>query len=293
MRGGGITILVLGSSGRLGRILKWSWQRRSLNPLWQVRTPSAEAPAETQVCWDIMTSPMPRTGPVDVVLGLAGVVPGGGADLSLNTGLALAAVDAARATGAAHVFLTSSAAVYGSQPGRYAEAAMPQPDTAYGHAKLAMEAAVAAARAQLATGVTCLRIGNVAGADALLGTAVSRWRRDRGAPVTLDRFADGQGPRRSYIGPADLADVLAHLCALGARGAPLPEVLNIAAPGQVAMADLLEAADVEWRWQPAPPGAIPHLALDVAQLSALYRFAPDASDPARMVAQWTALPEGA
>ncbi|SDW15261.1 NAD-dependent epimerase/dehydratase family protein [Roseicitreum antarcticum] len=284
-----VRVLVLGASGRLGRIIARGWQGSAMDAIWQLRAPSAQTLAGTQMVWDTLVGQMPEVGTVDVVLGLAGVVPGAYANLSLNTDLALAALNAAATTGAKHVFVTSSAAIYGSKPGRYAEAATPQPDTPYGHAKQAMEAAVAGARAALPAGVTCLRIGNVAGADALLGTSARRWRRERGAPIGLDRFADGQGPRRSYIGPGDLADIMAHLCALGANGTPLPAVLNVAAPGQVAMKDLVAAAGVDWSWRPAPRGAVPELVLDVEQLSRLYRFAPDASDATRIVAQWDAM----
>lgn len=285
---GDVSVLVLGANGRLGRILSQNWPTAGIAPRWQQRQPSQGHRGGTVVECDILSEHAPALGPTDIVLGLAGVVPGRPQDLSVNIDLALATLKIARRSGARHVFLSSSAAVYGSRPGLYSEAADPQPDTPYGRAKLDMERAVMAA-ADASVGVTCLRIGNVAGADALLGVAAQKWRSERQGAVALDQFSDETGPRRSYIGPKDLADVLARLCRLGAKGARLPPVLNVAAPGPVAMTDLLDAARVAWTWQPAPDTAVAQLVLDVAALTALYPFSPDAAQPARIVSQWEAL----
>lgn len=286
---GDVSVLVLGANGRLGRILSQYWPTAGIAPRWQQRQESKGDRGGTVVVCDILSSRAPALGRNDIVLGLAGVVPGRPQDLSLNTDLALATLDIARRSGARHVFLSSSAAVYGSKPGLYSVGAAPQPDTPYGRAKLDMERAVIAAAADASVGVTCLRIGNVAGADALLGMAALKWRSERHGAVALDQFSNGTGPLRSYIGPKDLADVLARLCRLGAKGAPLPLVLNVAAPGPVAMTDLLDAARVAWAWQPAPDTAVAQLVLDVAALTALYAFSTDAAQPARIVSQWEAL----
>jgi hypothetical protein len=134
-----------------------------------------------------------------------------------------------------------------------------------------------------APGVTLLRIGNLAGADMLAGSAA-------GGAVTLDRFASGSGPVRSYVGPATLARVLAALAARAGAGLPavlppvLPPVLNVAEPGGIAMADLLRAAGIGFGWRPAPAGAIERVVLDVARLAALVPLPP--ADPARLVAEW-------
>ena len=208
------------------------------------------------------------------ILCLAGVVPGTGADLSLNTALALAAVAAGAASGA-RVLLASSAAVYGNAGGWLGEARTPAPVSDYGRAKAEMETRAAALAARLGARVCALRIGNVAGADAILGG----WR----PGFVLDRFADGRTPRRSYIGPADLARVLAGLAA--APG-PLPAVLNLAAPDPVAMGALLDAAGLAWTPRPAPGSAIAQVALDTALLQGLSALPASASLPATLVAQW-------
>jgi nucleoside-diphosphate-sugar epimerase len=192
---------------------------------------------------------------------LAGVTGTDTATLALNTDLALAAVAAARQAGIGRILIASSQAVYGPAQPLVSEATPCQPVSPYGRAKLQMEQALAGAE-----GVTLLRLGNVAGADSLLLTA------SRQAPV-LDRFADGQSPRRSYIGPVTLARVLNRLLD---PALDLPPVLNVASPGLVAMNDLLLAARQPFTWTEAPPSALPRLELDVSRLAALVPL-----DPAR------------
>lgn len=284
-------MLITGAGGRLGRLLSAAWARvppEGITPLWQTR----RAGIPGAVVHDPLAGGAPAgLGPVGAIVNLAGVTRGTPADLALNTDLALAALEAGRALGVRHVFLASSGAVYGAAPGPHGEADPPAPATGYGRAKHDMERAAQRwlarqrARGAATPGVSCLRIGNVAGADALLGGAA----RGDGGAVTLDRFADGQGPRRAYVGPVTLADTLAALVRRAAAGAALPEVLNLAAPGVVAMADLLTAGDVPWSWRPAPASALPELALDVARLSALCPPGPAPARPAALVAEWRAL----
>jgi len=102
--------------------------------------------------------------------------------------------------------------------------------------------------------------------------------------ITLDRFADGTGPRRSYIAPGDLARVLAGL----ARLAPdtLPDTLNIAAPAPVAMEDLARAAGCPVTWRAAPPEAQAEVSLDVNRLAQLLPGAVRHVTPGQMVADW-------
>lgn len=285
----GASVLVLGASGRIGGILSQFWPMQGLPPLWQWRGLSRRCQRGATMSWDILSEPAPDIGDVDIVLGMAGVVPGRAEALSFNTELALATLELAEKAGAKHVFVSSSAAVYGSQPGTYSETATPQPDTPYGRAKLAMEDAVTQAAFGMSVGVTCLRIGNVAGADALLGGSVMRWRREPRAAILLDQFPNGEGPWRSYIGPKDLADVFAHLCRLGAAGVRLPRILNVASPAPVAMSHLLDAANAGWTWRHAQKTAVSKLALDVAELGSIYQFKPDAAHPTRIVAQWEAM----
>jgi nucleoside-diphosphate-sugar epimerase len=233
-------------------------------------------PLEGVLRWDPLNPDLPIRA--DVVLGFGGVVPGPGADLSLNVDLGRAAVEMARRAGARRVLLASSSAVYG--PGRAVTETGPcRPASAYGEAKLAMERAVADAAVE----TVCLRIGNVAWADALLGGM------QPGRAVLLDRFADGGGPVRSYIGPRGLAQVLESL----ARApAPLPPVLNVAAPAPVAMAALLEAAGAVWSWRPAPAAAVQWVTLDCARLAAVHRFDDGAGTAAALIAEGEGIREG-
>ena len=233
-------LIVTGASGRLGRMLR---------PLW----PDA--------CWLSRGDPWP-SGQGGAILNLAGVTDPAG-PLEDNVTTAARALDEGARRGA-RVFLMSSAAVYGA--GEFSESDPPRPANAYGAAKLRMEGLPGAA--------TILRLGNVAGADALLGRA-------QGA-VVLDPVGAG-GPLRSYIGPVTLARVLEALFA-----APdLPRILNIAQPPPVAMEALLDAADIPWQFGPPRAGVVPRVALKVDRLAAICSL--PTADPATMVAEWRRL----
>jgi nucleoside-diphosphate-sugar epimerase len=178
--------------------------------------------------------------------------------------------------------LTSSSAVYGAPKGNapLQEDDEPRPVNDYGRSKLAMEEICEPWRAR-GMDICCLRIGNVAGADVLLlnGMAADK-------PLVIDRFDDGGGPLRSYIGPATLARITATLAA---NPEPLPFHINIGAPEPVAMADLASAAGIAWAWQKAPPSAHQRITLDLSRLEALYSFAPTDSRPKELIDQWTGL----
>ena len=178
--------------------------------------------------------------------------------------LTAAVCAAARAGRAGHVFVMSSAAVYAPGPLPLAETTPPGPVNPYGASKLAAEAAAVAALSGSATGLTILRLANLAGADALLGNAKP------GRTVTLDPVA-GQagGPERSYIGPRLLAQVLAALLLRAAQGGGLPAVLNVAQQPPVAMADLLTASGQDWCFGPPRAGTVARVVLDTDRLAAL------------------------
>ncbi|WP_167767079.1 NAD-dependent epimerase/dehydratase family protein [Jannaschia formosa] len=212
------------------------------------------------------------------LVALAGVTSGDAAALNANTACALAALDAAAAHAVPRVFLLSSAAVYGrAAPPLRAEAA-PSPAAPYGEAKADMERAVAAWRAANPQGpeAICLRLGNVAGADALFGNLVP------GAVPAIHAWPDGATPKRSYIGPRTLARVFTTL----ADAPAIPAILNVAAPGSVAMGALATAAGHDWTAAPAPPEALPEVRLDTAPLESLVAFPPEASTPEGLVAEW-------
>lgn len=264
-----LPLLITGGTGRIGTVLHdfWPWAMKGgLRPIWQARH---AAPGFLK--WDILNEPAPRWAG-GIVLHLAG----GRADPGAEVPLAEAALEAARQQGARHVFLASSAAVYpaGSD---LTEDTPPAPEGLYGHAKRAMEEAALNWQARHGAGVTLLRIGNVAGADALLGA-------QRVGPVMLDPCTP-QGPLRSYIGPITLSAVFARLATLAAARIALPTILNIAAPRPVSMGALLDAADLAWSFGPTL-AARPEVTLNTDRLQSLIRLPPNASQPRTIVAEW-------
>ena len=270
-----VRILHLGASGRLGRMVGRAWRGAAgagLEVVPQVRR--AEAAPDGALVWSPLAGPVPDIGPVDVVVDLTGVTRGAEAALALNVDLALAALAAGERLGARHVLLPSSSAVYGAGP--FDEEAAARPLSAYGRAKREMERAVAGSAA------TCLRIGNVVGADALVGG-------NPDGTAVIDRWPDGRGPRRSFVGPEGLARVLAGLARRAAEGGAMPDLLNVAAPGVVAMEALADAAGMRWSQRPARPSALAEVALDTARLESLLPGAAGPADPEAMVAEWRRL----
>jgi len=251
-------VLVIGGSGQLGCLLRRAWLNGASGApetVWQARRENdfAGLGGPTMV-FDPLAAPenfCAAAQAAEVILMLAGVLRGSAAELARNTDLALAALAAARGK---PVLIASSAAVYGvpGAQGLCHEDDSLAPVAAYGAAKAAMEAAVAGH-----DGAILLRIGNVAGADALLGRAPPAEGR------VLDILPDGHAPRRSYIGPQALARAIARLSRLAAAGLTLPRAINLALPGVVGMDALLAAAGESWHPRPAPPGVIATVELDV------------------------------
>ena len=261
-------VVVVGATGRIGRVLRAVWGPKAA--VWQARR---DVPGH--VLWDPLTARCPIALRGSVVICLAGVTRGDA--LGLNTDLALAVMRAADDGGAARVLVASSAAVYPPSDRDMAEGDAPDPQSPYGRAKAAMEAAVLAAPGPARS---VLRIGNVVGADALIGGARP------GVPVVLDPVpgVDG-GPLRSWIGPVTLARVLRELC--GIRD--LPPVLNVAQPGPLRMAALLEAAGIPWRYGPARPGVVGRATMDVTSISGLLEPHVPPATGEGLVAEWRGL----
>jgi hypothetical protein len=190
-----------------------------------------------------------------VVLCLAGVISARRGPLGDNTALAAASIRAAAKTGA----LTETTTLRSVSD--------------YGRAKRDMEQCAAALAVELGVTLSILRIGNVAGLDAILGGWQPGFR--------LDVFADGGSRKRSYIGVNDLAQVIAALMALPAP----PAMINIAAP--IEMHCLLDAAALPWTPRPAHATAIPMVCLDITLLRSLAPMAPPTARD--LVDQWRAV----
>lgn len=262
--------LLLGGGGRLGRMLRQHW------PQGHGLCVQSRQNKDGMLVFDPLLDPERlRAASVGrrAIICLSGVTPAHAAAcgdaMSLNTDLALAAIDAAPRD--ARVFVVSSAAVYGAADGPHSESDDVSPVSEYGHAKRAMEIAAL----ERGGGRVCvLRIGNVAGADAILGG----WR----AGMRLDQLADGRTPRRSYIGPKTLAQVIHTLCG----AVDLPDIMNIAAPGVIEMGALLDSAGFEWAPRTPVGPVIEEVMLDTAALERFYTFTPQECSAAGMVAQW-------
>lgn len=285
-----VKVLVLGSTGRIGTMLRRFWSRDTsrdtdITRLYQTRRAQDRAESDL-VVWDIL-DPLPDTitgqAPFDCMIVLAGIVPQAEANLALNISLGLASLEAAARLGSARVLLASSSAVYGaSSNAPLSEEGPLAPANPYGRAKQAMEEACKVQARKLGLELCCLRIGNVAGADALLlnGAALRQ-----GETLQLDMFADGGTPMRSYIGPDSLGRVLMSLVR---SPAPLPDALNIAAPRPVSMGALAQTAHLPVTLRPVKDSAHQYITLDCTRLTAIHRFDPAEADPGEMVRQWRA-----
>lgn len=239
--------VLLGASGKVGRALSAVWPA-DVDLLCQHRNPDMSG----GLFWDMLNAPAPELPhPVSGIIAMMGVTHGDAQALQANTTLALAACDLAGRAGGVRVLLASTQAIYGPSADVLHEQSPCHPTSDYGRAKLAMEQAVAGR-----SHVTCLRIGNVMGCDGLSAAMVK-------GPVGLEQFADGAGPARMMIGPADFAQTLLGLLA---HQGPLPPVLNIAASPIIAMQDLLDAAGADWYWDTALQGGLPALTLDLSLL---------------------------
>ena len=269
------SVLLLGASGQLGQMLRTCWPA----PQTLVSHSRQERPDFIQ--FDLILEPEKASaamGGASAVICLPGITNANasatGEVYSRNTDLALAAITAAAKARVPRVFLASSAAIYGAAKGLQKETDTPRPVAPYGQAKLEMEQSAITLANVLNQPITNLRIGNVAGADAILGG----WR----AGMQIDQLANGQTPSRSYIGPQTLARVLAQLC----NAPDLPQVLNLATPGTVEMGALLSAAALPWSPRPAPAGVIPKVELSTNLLERYVSFAPEDSSAVGLVNEW-------
>lgn len=273
----------LGASGRVGRLVTRSLRAAPIPALpitYQIRT---AAEGGSAFVWAPLDGPagllthVQRAGRVQGMFVFLGATPGQASDMGLNVSLAEACLNAAAQAEITRVLLASSSAVYGAGRGlAFTETDPLQPVNNYGLAKARMEDACQPWRAR-GLEVCCLRIGNVAGADALLKHIGTQ------EPRAIEQFADGLGPQRSYIGPATLGDVLVSLAR---HTGPLPPSINIATPDPVRMADLATAADMPWGYTPATSApALQNITINCRLLETLHSFAPDDKGPDAIVRQ--------
>lgn len=281
-------IICIGASGRVGRMVAATWQLNpSLADRIVLQTRRHDATTDGKLLrWDPLIGAEPlcewvaEYGTPRAMIVLAGVTPGEGKDLALNAEIATACISAATAARIPRVLVASSSAVYGTGDGTgFSEASLCKPVNTYGEAKVNMERAC---QAFAATGIDicCLRIGNVAGADALL-LNVAKTAPDQS--IEIDIFADGRGPLRSYIGARTLAFVLDRLCL---HTSPLPPVLNVAAPLPIYMEALVEAAGRQWIGREKSVQHYQKITLNCAALAEIYAFEATDSCPATMVEHW-------
>ena len=285
-------IAFLGASGRIGRLLRKAERidgDANAQIIWQFR---GHLPLGTKgFLWPDFTDPRPlitaqSKTPFAAVLVFTGpsqpAHKGDAEAMQAHISLLDQAITAAALAGVPRVLIASSSAVYGAGKDRaFREEDALAPINAYGMAKAEMEDL--AARRANAEGIEicALRIGNVAGADMLLGNASART--EDGPPLDLDIFPDGAGPRRSYIGPQTL---LKTLKALSLLTHPLPARLNLSSTRPVEMNALLDAAQIPWRKRPKSDLAHQNITLDCSALAALCSGVDLESTARSIVAEW-------
>jgi len=279
------TWLLLGATGRIGRMLMRHWQTvppDGVNIFPQRRRDGIGFALE----WDPLESSEPllrfasEKGRIDGIIVLSGVTPSSDGNLSDNWTIADSVIKAAIEVGVPRVLMASSSAVYGiGSELPYVECNPTNPANEYGRSKLAVEDLCEQTR-RAGVDICALRIGNVAGADALLMNAE---RSDPREPLVIDRFKDCKGPVRSYIGPITLARVLESLmCHLP----PLPLYLNVAAPVPVHMTSLADTYGRNWRFTPGANAASQKITLNCSLLETIHSFSDANSSPSEMIAEW-------
>ncbi len=256
-------VLLLGASGKLGRMLGALWQSERFGLI-----PVYRSEGQGGLAWKV-GDPTPKIDDVSAVIAFWGVTPGQGCNLNDNSRLALAAMELGQSLGAGMVVHCSSGAVYRSGERPLSETGPACPISDYGRAKLEMEKAIEESGSNPGMRNVILRIGNVAGADSLFANMRP------GGRITLDRFPDGSSPSRSYISPLDLVRLVETLVADGS----VSGIYNVAAPVPTAMGDIARAAGCQIDWREAPDTALPMVWLDTSRLSSIFPLPPEAAAP--------------
>ncbi|NVO25932.1 NAD-dependent epimerase/dehydratase family protein [Donghicola sp. C2-DW-16] len=263
-------VIVTGANGQVGRRVLRAWRHEA--PGFDYVAVARQAGPDWQA-WEAGQPPVvPKAR---AVVGLWGVCFGTLDETRVNLDLARAAQDLAAATGADRVIHLSTQSVYGRHCQNAAEDQTPTPANPYGTAKAEMEEML---RGIHAPKPVILRVANVIGADAISRSLAGD------APVVLDRFADGSGPVRSFIGIADLARIIAALvtCPLD----QCPDVMNIASPVDLPMDAILNAAGRAFEWRDAPAGALPSATIATDRLRASGLPQPRATSAEALYRDW-------
>lgn len=259
----------LGASGRVGRLLRapaLSREWDAIDVLWHFRRP-VDAP-DTALLWQDCSDPTPlidaadRHGGIDGMFCFVGSVGRSGKEdmeaLAAEVAMVGYVIQAADLAEIPRLIIASSSAVYDVTPDvPLREGDAISPASPYGAIKARVEEA-----ARERSDTVVLRIGNVAGADALLGNLGTK---PQSQPV-LDIFPDGTGPHRSYITPRGLTRVLVKLAQIEGT---LPAVLNVAARQPVAMDALLDVAGIDYIARECPASPHQHITLDTGALRSL------------------------
>jgi NDP-hexose 4-ketoreductase len=251
-----VPLVVTGADGRVGRLLQAAFAGqppKGVVPIWCAR--------KSGYWQDLLAGPLDPVPTGAVVLHLAADISDAPDASARSAAMAGAVATAARQGRAQHILFASTAAVYTPADRDLDEAAACHPTTAYGHAKLVAETACRMAAGPVR--MTSLRIGNVLGAGALIGTAGSG-----DGQIMLDPVPGRPGgPMRSWIAPGELARLLCQLAKTTGWGGHLPDVLNLASPGAWSMGNLLDAAGFPWVYGPSREHVLPRLSLDTSRLA--------------------------
>lgn len=270
-----LNVLITGATGRVGTLLRKAWAVSppvEFRPVWSSR--SVESRPDW-IVWDMGSDTLPVLDPPPRAI----------LHLARGTGRDCRQVSDIHMDGQAlrlaqlHVaplLIASSVAVYGSSSEMMSERAALSPQTRNGWSKLRQERELSGADK-----VCFLRLGNVVGADGLIGASSGNLVLDRGDG------SDG-GPVRSWIGPRTLATVLAHLLALCVSGRSLPQRLNVAQAPALGMAELADADQRRWRFSDrmADVGCV---RVDCSLLRSTIGKAIAPAEAAVMVAEWRTL----
>ncbi len=261
--------LVLGSTGRIGRVMRHIWTTKPDAFSTLTWTSRSGAPGTLKWALGDPTGGLPHA---DVVIALIG-----GSD---EDGLAIATLNMANDIGANRVLLCSTDEVYPPSLTPRDETDDTDPCTPMGLAKVGMEQAVGDWVAKTPFGpMPCImRLGHVAGADDLFD------QMDGGTAVVLDQFNDENGPLRSWLAPQDLARALIALGTCPDRY--YPPVVNLAGPRPVATQSILRAAEHQFDWRPATDTAIQSIAMDTGRIGRLNGELVQSSDPGGLVSVW-------